>query len=209
MKRSFFKGALLLFAGLVQCSPTRGQNPPSSGEPRREPTATKAGNSKKVITNDDLPGQQDCSALAQTAKDAANEDPVAAAFLHRIAGRWNFAYSRKGNQSWWPDHGSAKPKNEIHYLFGPRVLLIESRREFALPSVTGCFVYGSIRKVSDELFDIALRKPSEASGEMKRFKLSSDKKTLEMAADAEGDPQPTIQVLEFVDSNWSPGAARP
>jgi hypothetical protein len=83
-------------------------------------------------------------------------------------------------------------------------LSIESRPEFNPPSITGRFVYGSVRKVYADLFDVALYKPCEPSTqEVKRFKLSADGKTLEIAADAEGDPEPTIQVLELVDANSS------
>jgi hypothetical protein len=210
MKRICRTAIATLLAGLGQCIPAVGQDKPSAEDSAREAKAAKPSQAKKVYTNDDLPGQEHCAALAQTPKGNAKEDPVVSAFLQRIAGRWNFAHVRKGNESWWPDHGSSKPKNEVHYLFGPRALLIESRPEFGLPSITSCFVYGSGRKVSEELFDLELHKPSEpAPGEVKRFKLSADKKTLEMATDAEGNPQPTIQVLEFVGASWSPGIDRP
>lgn len=157
----------------------------------------------KVVTAETPQGQEACTTPAQPAKDVTPEDALRRAFLRRIAGRWNFAYVRKGNQRWWPDHGSAKPKNQIHYLFGPTELSIESIPEFNPPSITGRFVYGSVRKVYADLFDVALYKPCEPSSrEVKRFKLSADGKTLEIAADAEGDPEPTIQVLELV-ANWS------
>jgi hypothetical protein len=84
-------------------------------------------------------------------------------------------------------------------------MFFESKPEFALPSITGCFVYGSGHKVSAELFALELRKPSDsAATQTVRFKLSPNHKTLEMALDAEIDPEPTVQVLEFRDSNWSP-----
>jgi len=37
---------------------------------------------------------------------------------------------------------------------------------------------------------------------IKRFKLSTDGKTLEIAADAEGNPEPAFQILELVSTNW-------
>jgi len=130
-------------------------------------------------------------------------------FLHSIEGRWNFAYVRQGNKSWWLDHGGSRPKPEIHYLFGPQALFLELRPEFALPSITGCFLYGSGHKVSAELFDLELRKPSDpAAPQAVRFKLSPDHKTLEMALDAGANLEPTIQVLEFRDANWSPSPTR-
>ena len=57
------------------------------------------------------------------------------------------------------------------------------------------------RGVSAELFDLELHKPSEpAAVEIKRLKLSLDGKTLELASDAEGNPEPTIEVLELIDA---------
>jgi hypothetical protein len=201
---------LSLSLGLVLCSPAIGQNQPSPADAAREAKAAKSAapdKAAKVITNETLDRQGACTTAAQSAKEATPEDALRTAFLRRIAGRWNFAYFRKGNQNWWPDHGSAQPKNQIHYLFGPTELSIESKPEFNPPSVTGRFVYGSVRKISADLFDVALYKPCEpATQEIKRFKLSTNGKTLEIAADAEGSPEPTIQVLELVDANWSNGA---
>ncbi len=192
--------------GLVLCSAVMGQNQTSLGDAARQAEAAKSAASdkaEKVITNETPHGQEACTTPARPAKDVTQEDAVRRAFLRRIAGRWNFAYFRKGNQRWWPDHGSAQPKNQIHYLFGPTELSIESRPEFNPPSITGRFVYGSVRKVYADLFDVALYKPCEPSTqEVKRFKLSADGKTLEIAAGAERDPEPTIQVLELVDANW-------
>jgi hypothetical protein len=141
-------------------------------------------------------------------KQTSLGDAVRSAFFRRIAGRWNSAYFRKGNQRWWPDHGSSRPRNQIHYLFGPTELSIESRPEFNPPSITGHFVYGSVRKISEDLFDVALHKPCEpATQEIKRFKLSTDGKTLEIAADAEGNPEPAVQqALELVSSNSADSA---
>ena len=71
----------------------------------------------------------------------------------------------------------------------------------------GHFVYGAVRKISEELFDVALHKPCEpATQEIRRFKLSTDGKTLEIATDAEGNPEPTVQVLELVSINWADSA---
>jgi hypothetical protein len=54
------------------------------------------------------------------------------------------------------------------------------------------------------LFDLELRKPSDpATTQTVRFKLSQDHKTLEMALDADTNTEPTIQVLELRDANWS------
>ena len=188
--------------GLVLCSTVIGQNQTSLSYAARQAEAAKSATPDKaanVITAETPQGQEACTTPAQPAKDVAPEDPLRRAFLRRIAGRWNFAYVRKGNQRWWPDHGSAQPKNQIHYLFGPTELSIESRPEFNPPSITGRFVYGSVRKVYADLFDVELYKPCEPSTqEVKRFKLSADGKTLEIAADAERDPDPTIQVLELV-----------
>lgn len=184
-----------------------GQNQTSVGYAARQAEAAKSAASDKAakgITAETPQGQEACATPTQPAKDVTAEDALRRAFLRRIAGRWNFAYVRKGSQRWWPDHGSAQPKNQIHYLFGPTELSIESRPEFNPPSITGRFVYGSVRKVYADLFDVALYKPCEPSTqEVKRFKLSADGKTLEIASDAEGDPEPTIQVLELVDGNRS------
>jgi hypothetical protein len=58
-----------------------------------------------------------------------------------------------------------------------------------------------------EVVYVSTFKPCEpATQEIKRFKLSTDGKTLEIAADAEGNPQPTVQVLEFVSANWTDSA---
>lgn len=207
MLRSFLPLLLLSCLGLVLCSTVIGQNQTSVGYATRQAEAAKSATSDKaakVITAETPQGQEACTAAAQPAKDVTPEDALGRAFLRRIAGRWNFAYVRKGNERWWPDHGSAQPKNQIHYLFGPTELSIESRPEFNPPSVTGRFVYGSVRKVYADLFDVALYKPCEpGTQEVKRFKLSADGKTLEIASDAEGDPEPTIQVLELVDGNGS------
>jgi hypothetical protein len=198
---------LLSSLGLVLCSTVSGQNQASLGGAARQADASKSAASDKaakVITNETPEGQGTCTTPAQPAKDVTPEDALRRAFLRRIAGRWNFAYVRKGNQRWWPDHGSSKPKNQVHYLFGPTELSIESRPEFNPPSITDRFVYGSVRKVYADLFDVALYKPCEpGTQEVKRFKLSADGKTLEIAADAEGDPEPTIQVLELVRANSS------
>ena len=196
--------SLLLFSslGLVLCSTVIGQNQTSVGDHARQAEAGKSAASDKaakVITAETPQGQEACTTPAQPVKDVTPEDPRARAFLRRIAGRWNFAYVRKGNQTWWPEHGSAQPKTQIHYLFGPSGLSIESRPEFNPPSITNRFVYGSVRNVYADLFDVALYKPCEPSTqEVKRFKLSADGKTLEIAADAEVDPEPTIQVLQLV-----------
>jgi hypothetical protein len=199
-----------LSLGLVLCSPAIGQNQPSPADAARDAKAAKSAapdKAAKVITNETLDRQGACAAPAQSTKGVAPEDTLRTAFLRRITGRWNFTYFHRGNQNWWPDHGAARPKNQIHYLFGPAELLIESRPEFTPPSITARFVYGSVRQISADLFDVALYKPCEpATEEIKRFKLSANGKTLEIAADAEGSPEPTIQVLELVDANWSNGA---
>jgi hypothetical protein len=198
--------------GLVLWSTAIGQNQTSPGDAARQAKAAKSAapdKAGKVITNETLNGQAACTAPVQSAKDPTPEDALRTAFLGRIAGRWNFTHFRKGNLVWRPDHSLAQPKNQIHYLFGPTELSIESRLEFNPPSITGRFVYGSVRKVSSDLFDVALYKPCEpATQEIKRFKLSTDGKTLEIAADAEGNPEPTIQVLELVDANWSNGTSQ-
>jgi hypothetical protein len=198
--------------GLVLCSPAIGQSQTSLGDAARQAQVAKSaapGKAAKVITNETLDGQGACTAPTQAAKDVTPEDALRTAFLRRIAGRWNFAYSRKGNQSWWPDHGSARPKNQIHYLFEPSELLIESRPEMNPPSVTAHFAYGSVRKISEDLFDVTLYKPCDpATQEIKRFKLSANGKTLEIATGAEESPEPTIQVLELVDANSSNAASQ-
>ena len=197
---------LVSSVGLILCATVIGQNHTSAGYAAPQAEAGKSAASDeaaKVITAETLQGQEACTTPAQPAKDVTPEDALRRAFLRRIAGRWNFAYVRKGNQRWWPDHGSAKPTSQIHYLFGPSELSIESRPEFNPPSITGRFEYGSVRKVYADLFDLALYKPCEpGTQEVKRFKLSADGKTLEIAADADRDPEPTVQVLEFVDANW-------
>jgi hypothetical protein len=195
--------------GLVVCSPLLGQDQSSLGDAARQARASKSAATNKVakvVTNETLNGQGDCTAPAQSTKDATPEDAVRVAFLRRIVGRWNLSYFRKGNQSWWPDHGTAQPKNQIRYLFGPTELSIESRPEFNLPSITARLVYGSVRKISADLFDLVLYKPCEpATEEIKRFKLSANGKTLEIASDFEGNPEPTVQVLELVDPNRADG----
>ena len=162
-----------------------------------------------AATKLDLAGRELRAALVDALNGVGTEDAQGTAFLYRIAGRWNFAYVRRGNERWWPDRGMSRPKNEIHYLFRPKELLLESRPEFSLPSITDRFVYGSVRKISTDLFDVELHKPAEsAAGEIKRFRLSPDGKILEIAADAESAPEPTIQVLELVDTDWSEGTSR-
>lgn len=150
--------------------------------------------SPELITNDTPSDVESCKSLLQTTGAADKQDPTLRAFLRGIEGRWNFGQVRRGDQSWWPNHDSARPKNEIHFLFGPQALFFELRPEFALPSITGCFVYGSGHKVSAELYDLELRKPSDsAATQTVRFKLSPDRKKLEMALDAETNPEPTVQ----------------
>src|SRR2546422_2103040 len=189
------------------CSTVSRQNQtsPDDGAPQANGAKSAAPDkAAKVITNETRDGQGACPPPAQSTKDATPEDALRTAFLHRIAGRWNLAYSGKGNHHWWPNHGSAGPKNQIHYLFGPTELSIESRPEFNPTSVTGRFVYGSVRKISADVFDVALYKPCEpATQEIKRFKLSINGKMLEITADAEGNPEPTIQVLELVEPSFA------
>jgi hypothetical protein len=206
--RGFSLSALLSVPlGLVLCSPAHGQDQTSVGDAARPAKAAKSSapsGARKVITNETLDGQGNCSAPVPSRQEAGPDNTVRAAFLRRIGGRWKLSYLRKGNQTWWLDHGKAQPKNQIHYLFGPTELLVESRPEFNPPSVTARLVYGSVRKISADLFDLALQKPCEpASEEIKRFKISADGKTLEIAADAEGNPEPTVQILELVDANWA------
>lgn len=194
---------------LVLCLPAFGQDQTSVGDAARQAKAAKSATANKpakVITNDTLSGQGACTEPAQSAKNAPPPGEMRTAFLRRISGRWNLSYYRRGNQSWWPDHGTSAPKTQTHYLFGPMELVVESRPEFNTPSVTARLTYGSVRKISAELFDLVLYKPCEpATGETKRFKLSADGKTLEIATDAEGNPEPTVQVLQLVDANWVEG----
>ena len=190
---------------LVLCLPGLGQSQTSVADAARQAKNSKAAppnKTPKVVTNETLTGQGACKDPAPSPKEAAPEDPVRTAFLRRIGGRWKLSYFRKGNQSWWPDHGTAQPKNQTHYLFGPLELLIESRPEFNPPSITARLVYGSVRKISEDLFDLGLYKPCEpATEEFKRYKLSPNGKTLEIAIDAQSNPEPTVQVLELVDTN--------
>lgn len=206
MLRLLPRWLLLSSLGSILCSTVIGQSQTSVGDAARQAQAVKpvvSDEAAKVITAATAQGQEACTTPAQPAKDVTPDDALRRAFLRRIAGRWNFAYVRKGNQRWWPDHGTARPTSQIHYLFGPTELSIESRPEFNPPSITDRFVYGSVRKVYADLFDVALYKPCEPSTqEVKRFKLSADGKTLEIAADAERDPEPTVQVLELVDARW-------
>src|SRR5258708_6817775 len=156
MMRTLPRRLPLLLAGLVLCLPVHAQDQPSLGDAARQAKAAKSAQSKKaakVITNDDL----------SAAKVTGAEGPELSSFLRRIAGRWNFAYVRKGNSRWWPDHGLARPNNQIHYLCGRKELLIESRPEFGLPSITDRFVYGSVRKSSDVLFAVELLKSGDAA----------------------------------------------
>ena len=206
MLRLLPRWLLLSSLGSILCSTVIGQSQTSVGDAARQAQAAKpvvSDEAAKGITAETAQGQEACTTPAQPAKDVTRDDALRSAFLRRIAGRWNFAYVRKGNQRWWPDHGTARPTSQIHYLFGPTELSIESRPEFNPPSITDRFAYGSVRKVYADLFDVALYKPCEPSTqEVKRFKLSADGKTLEIAADAERDPEPTVQVLELVDASW-------
>jgi hypothetical protein len=161
-------------------------------------------NAVDAATKLGLGGEELRAAVIDALNRVGTEDALATAFLYRIAGRWNFVYVRKGNRRWWPDHGLAAPRNQTHYIFRPTELVMESRPEFNPPSITDRFVYGSVRGVSPDLFDVKLQKPDDPSGgEIKRFKLSANGKTLELAVDAEGNAEPTVQVLELVDANWS------
>jgi len=211
MLRSSQPLLFLLSLCLALCSTAIGQDQTSLGDAARKAKAAKSAapdKAAKVITNETLDGQGTCTA-PDLANDATPQNALRRAFLRRIAGRWNSAYYRKGSQSWWPDHGSSRPRNQIHYLFGPTELSIESKPEFNPPSITGHFVYGSVRRISEDLFDVALYRPCEpATQEIKRFKLSTDGKTLEIAANAEGSPEPTVQVLELVDANGSNGKSQ-
>lgn len=192
---------LFLSLGFFVCLATSGQsgqNQPSLGDVARQAKAAKSTQSKKaakVVTNDDM-----CEQTADTKTDtkvgAGTEDPEIAVFLARIAGRWTLSYFRKGNTLWYPDHGMSAPKNKTVYDFGPNELVIRFMPEFGLPSVTDRLVYDSVRRVSPDLFDVDLQKFCEPAGtQIKRFKLSSDGKTLELAADADTNPNPTVQVL--------------
>lgn len=211
MQRSFRLKLLLLSLVFLPFLPAsaQDQSPVAGAQPQAKSEESNGPNKSAELTTNDTPGGlESCKSIEQTTDVADKQDPVLRAFLRSIAGRWNFAYVRKGNQRWWYNHSSARPKNEIHYLFGPQGLFFESRPEFDLPSITGCFVYGTGHKVSTELFDLELRKPSDSVTRTVRFKLSSDHKTLEMALDAEIDPEPTVQVLEFRDAHWSPSPTR-
>lgn len=207
MPRSWQIWLLCLLTFVVDAF-ARAQDPPSLGEVARQARAAKSAQLKddaKIVTNDNLAARTAGSTSGQPAKSTRAEDPVANSFLYRIAGRWDFAYVRKGNQRWWPDHGLARPKNEIHYLFGPKELLIESRPEFNLPSIIDRFVYGSVRQVSADLFDVELLTPAGATQGIKRFKLSSDGRTLEIATDVDRNSEPSVQVLELLDATWTAG----
>ena len=161
-------------------------------------------NAVDAATKVGLSGEELRAAVIDALNRVGTEDALATAFLYRIAGRWNFAYVRKGKARWWPDHGMAAPRNQTHYIFRPTELVMESRPEFNPPSITDRFVYGSVRGVSADLFDVKLQKQDDPSGgEIKRFKLSANGKTLELAVDAERNAEPTVQVLELVDANWT------
>jgi len=199
---------LLIQLALALCSPGLGQSQTSAADAARQAKDAKAAcpnKTPKVVTDETLTGQGACKEPAPSTKDATPQDPVRAAFLRRIGGK--LFYFRKGNQSWWPDHGSAQPKNQIHYLFGPTELLIESRPEFNPPSITARLVYGPVRKISEDLFALALYKPCEpANEEFRRYKLSANGKILEIATYVEGHPEPTVQVMELVDANEAAAA---
>src|SRR5690349_19006647 len=163
MLRSVRLKLLFLLLICLPFSPARGQDQPPSADASRQVKSDQSSKAQKppeFITSNTPSVVESCKSLKQETP-ADKQDPALRAFLHSVAGRWNFAYVRRGNQSWWPNHDSARPKNEIHYLFGPEALLFEFRPEFALPSITGCFLYGSGHKVSAELFDLELRKPSD------------------------------------------------
>ncbi len=207
MQKSFPLKLLVFCLPFLPLFQARGQDQPpvpdsrqaksdQSNEPKKPP---------ELITNDTPSGLESCNSFKQSTSAADKQDPALRAFLRSIAGRWNFAYVRRGDQRWWYNHSSSRPKNEVHYLFGPQALFFESRPEFAPPSITGCYVYGSGHQVSAELFDLELRKPSDpAVTQIVRLKLSTDHKKLEIALEAETNPEPTIQVLEFRSANWSP-----
>ena len=99
---------LVSSVGLILCATVIGQNHTSAGYAAPKAEAGKSAASDeagRVITAETLQGQEACTTPAQPAKDVTPEDALRRAFLRRIAGRWNFAYVRKGNQRWWPDHG--------------------------------------------------------------------------------------------------------
>src|SRR5689334_7912780 len=163
MLRSLRLKLLFFLLICLPFSPARGQDQPPSADASRQlksdqiqrnPETARVHHQRHSKRSGELQ-------IAQQETAADKQDPALRAFLHSVAGRWNFAYVRRGNQSWWPNHDSSRPKKEIHYLFGPEALLFEFRPEFALPSITGCFLYGSGHKVSAELFDLELRKPSD------------------------------------------------
>lgn len=200
MPQRIAKKPLFLSLSFFVCVATSGQNQPSLGDVARQARAAKSTQLKKaakVITNDDM-----CEQTADTKMGAGTEDPEIAMFLARIAGRWTLSYFRKGNTLWYPDHGMSAPKNKTVYDFGPNELVIRFMPEFGLPSVTDRLVYDSVHQVSPDLFDVDLQKFCEPAGtQIKRFKLSSDGKKLELAADADTNPNPTVEVLERDDTN--------
>ena len=181
------------------------QEQSSLGDVARQARAQQGSQSNtqtNVITNDSM-AQKDkaaCTTPGTPPPPAAVQDRITTAFLSRIAGRWKFSYVRKGNQMWYPDHGMAPPHTQVHYLFGPKELVIETRPEFDLPYVSDRFTYGPVRKISAELFDMELiHECGTDSPTPKRFKLSSDGKTLELADYVDKESDPTVQVLQFVD----------
>lgn len=186
--------------------PARAQQQQSLGDVARKLAAEKAAHPEKktkVITNDDLTFGTGATSVA------APKDPVAIAFVNRISGRWLFMGYHRNNTSWWWDHGSDTPKTEIDYLFGPTELLIQKKPEMDRPSIIARFAYGSVRQVSNFLFDVELYPASNPTAvETERFKLSTDGRTLEISADAaKGISPPTVQDLRLINDKWSPDEA--
>ena len=149
-----------------------------------------------------LGGPELRTAVIQALNRVGTEDTQLTAFLYGLEGRWNLSSYRKGNESWWPDHGSSRPKNETHWIFRPRELVIESHPEFNPPFVSERWVWGSVRRVTSDVFDVRLQKSDDSSiDETKRFKLSPNGKILEIATNAQNTPEPVIQVMDFISTD--------
>lgn len=123
MQRSFPLKLLFLSLTFLPFLSARGQDQSPVADASRQAKSDQSNEPKKspeFITADTPSGLESCKSLRQAPGAAAQQDPALRTFLHSIAGRWNFAYVRRGNQSWWPVTIHRGPKTRFITFLVPR-----------------------------------------------------------------------------------------